>query len=115
MGATVERKATDDSYAAWGAAFLDALRAERRASPYTVRNYAAALDRFETFLTDHLGGAPDLAGLASLDPRDFRAFLASRRREGVSAQTVKLDLSAVRAFWPAHATRASLRLCPSAQ
>lgn len=88
-----------DSLATWRAAFLDALASARRASPYTVRNYAASLLRFEAFLGAHLGSAPDIAALNALATRDFRAFLADRKRDGVSAQTLKLDLSAVRAFF----------------
>lgn len=81
------------------AVFIDHLTAERRVSPYTVRNYQAALTRFDVFLTGYLGGAPGLQTLAGLEPKDFRAFLAERRREGVGPPSLSLDLSAIRSFY----------------
>jgi len=81
------------------AAFLAHLKAERRASRYTVRNYGATLQRFHDFLTDHLGGPPNLNRLARLETRDFRAFLAARRAEGLDSPSLKLDLSAIRSFY----------------
>ena len=81
------------------ARFLQHLQSERRASPMTVRNYGAALDRFEAFLTDYLGRRPAKRDLASLDARAFRSFLAARKSEGVEAPTLKLDLSALRSFF----------------
>lgn len=79
--------------------FLDALRAERRASQYTVRNYDHALRTFAGFLAGHLDEAPSAAALNKLKTRDFRAFLASRHREGLDAATLRLDLSALRSFF----------------
>lgn len=79
--------------------FLAAIEGERRASPHTLRNYRAALDRFEAFLTGHLGARPTLESLAALKPADFRAFLARRHAEGVSAATLALDLSALKSFF----------------
>ncbi|GGY42211.1 tyrosine recombinase XerC [Parvularcula lutaonensis] len=81
------------------ARFLDTLRAERRASPYTVRNYGSALAHFAEFMSGHLGGMPTAKSLNSLKTRDFRAFLASRHREGLDAATLRLELSAVRSFF----------------
>lgn len=79
--------------------FLQSLRAERRASPYTVRNYEAALAHFAVFLTEHLGRQPAADDLAGLATRDFRAFLAYRHREGLDAATLRLELSALRSFF----------------
>jgi integrase/recombinase XerC len=84
---------------ALSAAFLSHLKAERRASPYTLRNYGATLDRFAAFLVVHLGAAPTTARLARLEPRDFRAFLASRRKEGLDGASLKLELSALKSFF----------------
>lgn len=80
-------------------AFLAHLKAERRASVYTIRNYEAALERFEAFLRDYLSARPTLRRLANLETRDFRSFLAARRAEGLTAASLKLDLSAVRSFF----------------
>ncbi|MEM9809869.1 MAG: tyrosine recombinase XerC [Pseudomonadota bacterium] len=79
--------------------FLTALRVERRASPYTIRNYEAALDRFAGFLRSHLGTLPKASGLNALKTRDFRAFLADRHREGLDPATLRLELSALRSFF----------------
>ena len=59
------------------AAFLDWLGQERRASPLTVEAYGADVAAFLGFLTQHLGGEPDLAALGALRPADFRAWLAA--------------------------------------
>lgn len=80
-------------------AFLAYLKAERRASAHTQRNYEAALSRFLGFLTGHLGAPASLDALARLDARDFRAFLAARRAGGVGAATLKLELSALRSLY----------------
>jgi integrase/recombinase XerC len=82
------------------AAWLSMLKAERRASAYTLRNYAATLERFAR----HIGAPFKAKRLARLEARDFRAFLAARREEGVGAATLKLDLSALRSFF-AHLRR----------
>ncbi len=81
------------------AAFDAFLRTERRASKYTVRNYIAALDRFEGFLTNHLGEAPGASVLASLGVADFRSYLSFRKTEALTAATLNLDLSALRSFF----------------
>ncbi|MEM0928488.1 MAG: tyrosine recombinase XerC [Pseudomonadota bacterium] len=79
--------------------FLDALRVERRASPYTVRNYEAALGRFHLFLQSHVDGPLCATALCALKTRDFRAFLAWRHRDDVDPATLRLDLSALRSFY----------------
>ena len=86
------------SYHDLRAGYLRSLRAERRASAYTVRNYTAALERLEAFVHAHTGERVSVAVLSRLQTRDFRAFLADRRRDGVAPQTVRLDLSGVRSF-----------------
>lgn len=79
--------------------FLDVLRGERRASPYTVRNYEHALRQFGDFLSGHVGTDPSAAVLGELKTRDFRAYLAARHREGLDPATLRLDLSAIRSFF----------------
>ncbi|MBN8907638.1 MAG: site-specific integrase, partial [Rhodospirillales bacterium] len=58
------------------AAFLAWFAAERRAAPLTVEAYGSDLAQFLGFLTQHLGGEPDLAALGALRQADFRAWLA---------------------------------------
>lgn len=90
------REVPGSDFAAIRGAFMQHLAAEKRASRYTLRNYAAALDRFGAFC-----GTADLdaKALTQLETRDFRTFLASRKAEGVSAATLNLELSALRAFF----------------
>lgn len=81
------------------ARFIRHLKAEKRASRYTVRNYEATLIRFSAFMLDHLGKRPDAISLERLELLDFRAFLASRRAEGLGAASLKLELSALKSFY----------------
>ena len=76
-------------------AFAAYLRAEKRASVYTQRNYAFTLERFCAFAQ---GGGATIDDFARLDARHFRAFLAGRRDEGAGPATIKLDLSALKSF-----------------
>ena len=96
------------------AGYLRALASERRASVYTVRNYTSALERFEAFVARHTGEAVSVATVAALSTRDYRAFLADRRRDGVCAQTVRLDLSGVRSLLRYLNTHAGVPLEPIA-
>ncbi len=88
-----------DSFAVLLADFIQNLEDERRLSPYTVRNYRHTLAMFERFLIEHAGSLPTPEILAELETKDFRAFLAMRMSKGVSTPTLRLDLSAIRAFY----------------
>lgn len=83
----------------WRGRFEQNLKAEKRASQYTLRNYAAALERFENFLVSYHGSEATLDLLAGLEARDFRAFLAERRNEGLAPPSLKLELSALKSFY----------------
>jgi integrase/recombinase XerC len=83
----------------WRARFETYLSSERRVSAYTVRNYTATLERFDAFLHGYDEAGATLDMLAQLDTQGFRAFLASRRNEGLAPQTIKLDLSALKTFY----------------
>ena len=81
------------------AAFLNWLGSERRAAPLTVEAYGADLAGFLGFLTQHLGGEPDLAALGALRQADFRAWLAAEAAAGAGNATRARRLSAVRTFF----------------
>lgn len=75
------------------------LMAERRSSPATLIAYHRDVLRFFDFLVDHLGGTADLAALAALELRDFRAFLSHRRSEGLKSRSLARGLSSIRSFF----------------
>lgn len=75
--------------------YLDHLSGERRASPRTVSAYQRDLTQWLGFLTGHLGTTPNLVDLANLKSMDWRAWLASRRADGVGPRTLQRGLSAV--------------------
>jgi integrase/recombinase XerC len=91
------------------AAFLLSLRAERRSSAYTSRNYEAALLNFDAFARAHFGRPLDAAALEKIELSDFRNFLAKRRAEGLSAASLKVELSALKSFFRFAARRFAVR------
>ena len=76
----------------------DHLTRDRRRSVHTVRAYAATAHRLIGFLGRHFGALVDSAALRDLTPADLRAFLASRRAEGLGNNSAARELSAVRGF-----------------
>ncbi|MFT3810753.1 MAG: tyrosine recombinase XerC [Micropepsaceae bacterium] len=78
--------------------WLTFLGSEKRASPRTVRAYGDDVERWLDFLMRHLGGMPDDAALKALTAADLRAFLASRRADGLSPRSLGRNLASVRAF-----------------
>jgi integrase/recombinase XerC len=78
--------------------WLQHLATERRMSPKTVEAYRRDALQFLGFLAGHLGGAVTLAGLSGLAPRDVRAFMAARRRDGISSRSLMRILAGARSF-----------------
>ncbi|WP_410001643.1 tyrosine recombinase XerC [Sphingosinicella rhizophila] len=74
------------------------LSKDRRRSAHTVRAYAATAHRLIAFLGRHLGTAVDGGALGRLQPADLRAFLTTRRMEGLGNSSAARELSAVRGF-----------------
>ncbi|MFL5259723.1 MAG: tyrosine recombinase XerC [Hyphomicrobiales bacterium] len=87
---------------------MDHLRAERRVRPKTLEAYERDVRQFLEFLNGHLGEAPTLDALASLEPADFRAFLANRRNDGAGSRTLARQLSALRSLYRFFERRAIL-------
>ena len=74
------------------------LTQNRRRSEHTVRAYIATAERFSTFLSQHGGHAADEAALAKTTASDMRAFLATRRQDGLTNASAARELSAMRSF-----------------
>jgi integrase/recombinase XerC len=74
------------------------LALDRRRSTHTVRAYVATAERLIAFLETHHGAAVSAATLARTDQADLRAFLASRRTDGIGNLSAARELSAVRGF-----------------
>ncbi len=78
--------------------WLAHLGAERRMAANTVDAYRRDLSQLMAFLAEHFGGAPSLAQLTALEPRDVRAFMAARRGAGIGARSLMRSLASARSF-----------------
>ncbi|BBF67803.1 tyrosine recombinase XerC [Sphingomonas bisphenolicum] len=74
------------------------LALDRRRSVHTVRAYVATAERLIAFLEQHRGEGVSPATLAHIDQAELRAFLASRRTDGIGNLSAARELSAVRGF-----------------
>lgn len=70
----------------------------RRRSLHTVRAYIATAERLSAFLSEHWGEPAQSARLAAASQADLRAYLASRRGDGLANRSAARELSAMRAF-----------------
>jgi integrase/recombinase XerC len=80
-------------------AFLAHLRDERRMATKTVEAYGHDLAGFIGFQRGHLGAEPTPKMLAKLRARDIRAYLAARRRDGLSDASIARLLSSIKALY----------------
>ena len=78
--------------------WLTHLGAERRMSPKTVEAYERDVRQFLGFLTGHTGEPVTLEALAVLAPRDVRAFMTSRRSDGIGSRSLMRILAGTRSF-----------------
>ncbi|MEQ8558283.1 MAG: tyrosine recombinase XerC [Henriciella sp.] len=81
------------------AAFLEHVRQQRRLADNTVEAYGHDLRSFFAFLEEHLGEEIAIKVFRHLHASDIRAFLAKRRREGLSAASIARVLSAIKTFY----------------
>ncbi|RUO98547.1 tyrosine recombinase XerC [Hyphomicrobium sp.] len=72
---------------------------ERGQSAATREAYERDARQFLAFLKVHLGHPPCLQDLERLDAKTIRAFLASRRKSGVTSRSLARSLSALRTFF----------------
>lgn len=85
----------DALYKQW----LAMLAHEKRVSPHTLRAYGDDVARFLGFQAAHVGGAVTATRLEKLNVADIRAFISSRRSEGLGAGGVQRALAGVRSFY----------------
>jgi integrase/recombinase XerC len=78
--------------------WLSHIVAERRMSPKTAEAYERDVRQFLGFLTEHTGEPVTLTSLAALEPRDVRAFMASRRGDGIGSRSLMRSLAGARSF-----------------
>ena len=76
----------------------DYLSIEKRLSAHTLRAYAADLSHFLDFLFDHLAKEPSISDVASVDIRDFRAWMARKAMDGAGNASRARSLSGVKNF-----------------
>ena len=75
------------------------LAGERQSSPHTLAAYERDLRQFLHWLKEAQARPPALADLASLDAKRLRAFMAARRRAGLSSRSLARTMSALRAYF----------------
>lgn len=79
--------------------FLAHLKDERRLADKTVEAYATDLRSFIAFIQAHEGRSLSLKMLKQLKASDVRAYLAARRRDGLSDASIARLLSAIKALY----------------
>lgn len=84
-----------DAFENW----IDWLRHEKKVSPHTLEAYERDVRDFLGFITGHIAKEPELVDLEDLRAADFRAYLAYRRAEGLTASSLRRVLSSIRSFF----------------
>jgi integrase/recombinase XerC len=81
-----------DNWQAW-------LAHEKRCSKHTLDAYGRDLSGFFLFLTEHLGYPAGVRDLENLAPLDFRSYLATLNKRGLSRASIARKLSTLRGFF----------------
>ena len=81
--------------------FLEHLSGERRLSPKTLSAYERDISAFFEFIAGHHGEMLNLSRIPNISLRDFRAYIAMRRRgeDGLSPNSIARHLSSLRTFF----------------
>jgi integrase/recombinase XerC len=79
--------------------WLAYLAVERQLATNTAEAYERDISQFLAFIARAQNKLPDIKQLIALSARDVRAFLASRRSEGVGSRSLSRALSALRMFY----------------
>ena len=99
-------------------AFLEYLATERRASPHTLKGYAADLAEFTAFLRGARASgpaAPELMPELMVDARLLRAWLAHLHERGLGKSSISRKLAAVRSCFRFLARRGFVDANPTRQ
>ena len=80
------------------AGWRDHLALEKRASTHTVRAYVATAERLLVWMEDMDGRMPGRDAITKLAVSDLRAYLATRRGDGIGNASASRELSALRGF-----------------
>jgi len=99
MTDTADELALDHDLHAAIAGFERHLEHGRGAADNTRVAYGRDLRQFLGFLAHHLGHSPCLGDLGRLDVKTFRAFMAQRRRQGITSRSLSRTMSALRTFF----------------
>ena len=78
--------------------WLAHIGAVRGRSAKTVAAYRRDVAAYLGFMAGHTGGPMGIAALGAVGITELRAWMAARRREGLSARSLARELSAVRGF-----------------
>jgi len=89
----------DQDLQAAASGWLDYLTCERGHATKTCEAYERDLRQFLIFLRTKLGRTPCLTDLQRLETRVFRAFMAARRRNGITSRSLARSLAALRSFF----------------
>ena len=79
--------------------WTEQLSAVRGRDPKTVEVYRTVASGFLAFLSGHLEGQVGRSAIASVELRDLRAWMSSRRRDGIGGRTLAKEVSALRNFY----------------
>ncbi len=79
--------------------FLEYLKNQKRCSIHTIDGYSRELYFLEAFLRSHLGEIPSEKNLEKLKLVEFRSYLSSRKKSGLSNATIARSISAIKSFF----------------
>jgi len=89
--------------------FLEFQETEKNASPLTIRNYSAALKKYEEWRGSGFSNWRDEAG------DDFRGYLYELMKQGLKRSTIRLRFAALRSFYKYLVLRRGLAGSPVAE
>lgn len=72
---------------------------ERGLADKSVEAYARDLSQFRNYMSTQHAQPASLSDIANARPKDFRGFMASRRKQGTSSRSLARSMSALRMFY----------------